>query len=397
MEGMAEIILNPSRGKSLIQHHPWIFSGAVQKVRGKPGQGETVEVVSSDGTWLGRGAYSPESQIRVRIWTFDPQVKIDADFFRTRLAGSLEARRAMGLEATNAVRLVNSESDGLPGLIVDRYAEYLVCQFLTAGAEFWKETLLSELQNLVPCRGIYERSDADVRFKEGLAPVAGRIAGDEPPDAVEIVENECRFLADIRHGHKTGFYLDQRDNRACLARYAEGKEVLNCFSYTGGFAMAALKAGAVRAVNIDSSRSALELAARNAGLNGFDPGAMENTEADVFSLLRLYRDSRRSFDIIVLDPPKFAESRSQIARASRGYKDINLLAFKLLRPGGLLFTFSCSGLMEQGLFQKIVADAALDAGREARIIRWLTQSSDHPASLNFPEASYLKGLVCLVK
>lgn len=395
MGTMADIILNPARGKSLIQRHPWIFSGAVQKVRGNPGQGETVDVISSDGAWLGRGAYSPESQIRVRIWTFDQAQKIDAEFFRARLAGSLEARRVMGLESANALRLVNSESDGLPGLIVDRYADYLVCQFLSAGAEFCKKTILSELQGLIPCRGIYERSDADVRLKEGLSPTTGCISGDEPPDAIEIVENECHYLVDIRQGHKTGFYLDQRDNRACLARYATGKEVLNCFSYTGGFAIAALKAGASRAVNIDSSKGSLELASRNAGLNGIAEGVMENTEGDVFSLLRLYRDSRKSFDIIVLDPPKFAESRSQVARASRGYKDINLLALKLLRPGGLLFTFSCSGLMEQGLFQKIVADAALDAGREARIIHWLTQASDHPASLNFPEAGYLKGLVCL--
>ncbi len=389
------MILNPSREKSLVQRHPWVFSGAVQKLRGKPGQGETIEILSSEGAWLARGAYSPESQIRARVWTFDPDETIGSGFFRNRLAASIGARRVMGLEKTNAVRLVNSESDGLPGVIVDRYAEYLVCQFLTAGAELWKDTIVSELQDLSPCRGIFERSDSDVRFKEGLSPAAGRIAGEEPPGAVEVEENGCRYLVDIRQGHKTGFYLDQRDNRAFLAGYAEGREVLNCFSYTGGFAIAALKAGAGRTTNIDSSRGALELASRNAALNGFGAEAMENTEADVFTLLRRYRDSRKSFDIIVLDPPKFAESRSQIARASRGYKDINLLALKLLRPGGILFTFSCSGLMERDLFQKIVADAALDAGREARILRWLTQSPDHPASLNFPEASYLKGLVCL--
>lgn len=398
MEDMTDIVLNPSREKSLIQHHPWIFSGAIHTVRGRPENGETVEIISSQGKWLARGAYSPESQIRVRAWTFAAGEKIDAGFFRSRLAGALEARKALRLDAdTTALRLVNSESDGLPGLIVDRYADYLVCQFLAAGAEFWKQTIVSELQQLVPCKGIYERSDIDVRSKEGLAPRTGRIAGEEPPEELEIQENGCRFLVDVKQGHKTGFYLDQRENRALLARYADSKEVLNCFSYTGGFGIAALAGGASHIVNVDSSRSSLELASRNAVLNGFAEDRIENVEADVFSLLRLYRDSRRSFDIIVLDPPKFAESRSRIAQASRGYKDINLLACKLLNPGGILFTFSCSGLMERDLFQKIVSDAALDAGRGARIIRWLTQAEDHPAALNFPEASYLKGLVCLVE
>ncbi|HQJ07881.1 MAG TPA: class I SAM-dependent methyltransferase [Deltaproteobacteria bacterium] len=395
---MADVILKGSREKSLTRHHPWVFSGAVDTVRGKPGRGETVDILSPDGRWLARGAYSPESQIRVRVWTFDPEEEVSAGFFGLRLSRSIESRRAIGIEqAADAFRLVNSESAGLPGLIVDRYDRFLVCQFLTAGAERWKDAVVSWLERLTACTGIYERSDADVRAKEGLPPSVGRLSGEEPPEVIEIHEHGCRYLVDVRHGHKTGFYLDQRDNRACLARYASGRDVLNCFSYTGGFSIAALKGGASHAVNVDSSGSALGLAARNVLINGFDPGSVENIEADVFTLLRRFRDSRRSFDLIVLDPPKFAESKGQIMRASRGYKDINLLALKILKPGGILFTFSCSGLIERDLFQKIVSDAALDAGREASIIHWLTQSSDHPVSLNFPEASYLKGLVCLVK
>jgi 23S rRNA (cytosine1962-C5)-methyltransferase len=301
----------------------------------------------------------------------------------------------MSGQDTDAFRLVNSESDGLPGIIVDRYGDCLVCQFLTAGAELWRREAVSQLQEIVPCSCVYERSDADVRGKEGLSPRTGVIAGSAPPELVNIRENGMRFLADVRGGHKTGFYLDQRENRALLAGYARDREVLNCFSYTGGFSMAALSGGASRTVNIDSSGPALDLAARHVELGGFDPSLAEHVEGDVFTLLRKYRDSGRTFDIVVLDPPKFVESRSQLVRASRGYKDINLLAFKILKPGGILFTFSCSGLLDRDLFQKIVFDAALDAGRDARIIHWLSQSPDHPVALSFPEGAYLKGLVCM--
>lgn len=393
---MAEVVLKPGRDKSLVNRHPWVFSGAIERVKGRPGPGDIVEIISSRGAWLGRGAFSPESQIRVRVWTFDQGEKIDAGFFRKRLRSALEARLITGIPGrTDAFRVVNSEPDGLPGVIVDRYADFLVCQFLTAGAELYMHVVAEELNALLPCAGIYERSDADIRLKEGLAPVAGQLSGSAPPDFVEIIENGCRYLVDVRQGHKTGFYLDQRDNRLLLAGYARGREVLNCFSYTGGFGVSALKGGASSVVNADTSRSSLEIASRNLTLNGFDDAGFENVEADVFSLLRQYRGSGRQFDLIVLDPPKFVESKPQLPRASRGYKDINWLAFRLLRPGGILFTFSCSGLMDADLFQKIVSDAALDAGSEARIAHRLTQAPDHPASLNFPEAFYLKGLVCL--
>lgn len=382
----------------MLRRHPWIFSGAIAAVRGSPQIGETVEITGSDGVRYGRGAYSPHSQIRVRVWSFDPDADISADYFRSRLQQALASRPGTQLSAeTGAGRLVNAESDALPGIIVDRYGEYLVCQLLSAGAEFWKDTLLEQLIGLVPCQGIYERSDAGVRDKEGLAQRRGVAFGRQPPDLVEFREGRFRFLADIMGGHKTGFYLDQRDNRAWVAEFAKGAQVLNCFSYTGAFAVAAMIGGAAGVVNIDSSAAALDLARRQSELNGIDPAKIQNVEGNVFAVLRAFREAERRFDLVILDPPKFAESRRQLTRAGRGYKDINLLAFQLLRPGGLLITFSCSGLVGRELFQKIVADAALDAGREAQILHWLSQASDHPTALTFPEGSYLKGLICHVR
>ena len=392
---MATVILKPGREKSLLRKHPWVFSGAIASVSGKARSGETVEIKTRQGELLGHGAWSPESQIRVRMWSFEPREEIDTPFFRTRLGRAIDARKRLRLdEDTNAYRIVNAESDGLPGIVVDRYDNFLVCQFLTAGAEYWKQDIVEQLAQLLPAKGIYERSDVDVRQKEGLQPVSGVLTGETPPDAIEIRENDCRFYVDIKHGHKTGFYLDQRENRAAIAEFAQDAEVLNCFSYTGGFGIYALKAGAKKVTNIDSSAALMELAQRNIELNQLDSKRTENITGDVFKILRQYRDENRQFDLIILDPPKFAESKDQLKRASRGYKDINLLAFKLLKPGGTLFTFSCSGLMEGNLFQKIVADAALDAGRDARMIRWLTQAADHPVALNFPEGSYLKGMIC---
>jgi 23S rRNA (cytosine1962-C5)-methyltransferase len=394
---MASIILRPKRESSLLRRHPWIFSGAIAKVQGDPLAGETVEIRASDGTPLGWGAYSPSSEISVRVWSFDPGEKISPAFFRWRLERAVQARRRLGLlYAHSAVRLVNSESDGLPGLIVDRYGEYLVCQFLSAGIEIWRIDLIDHLNELVESTGIYERSDVDVRNKEGLSPRTGVLAGQTPPDLVKIQEGPYRFAVDIKKGHKTGFYLDQRENRACLAEHAEGAEILNCFAYTGAFAVPALMGGAERVTNLDSSREALVLTRTQAELNGLDPKRIENVEGDVFTLLREYHHSGRLFDLIILDPPKFVHSKAGLMRAARGYKDINLSAFRLLRPGGLLLTFSCSGRLTNDLFQKIVADAALDAGREAQVIRWLHQAADHPTALNFPEGSYLKGLLCRV-
>ncbi|MBN1268273.1 MAG: class I SAM-dependent methyltransferase [Kiritimatiellae bacterium] len=387
------VVLKPGRDESLRRRHPWVFSGAVDGVEGSPMRGATVDVASADGEWLARGGFCPESQIVVRAWTFDPDEAVDREFLRRRLQAAVAARAGLG----DVCRLVNAESDGLPGLTVDHYAGQLVAQFSAAGAEYWKKEITDLLLDIVSCAGIYERSDVDVRTKDGLAPASGVLAGSEPPDLIEISEGECRFVVDLKHGHKTGFYLDQRENRGIVAGYARGREVLNCFSYTGAFGVCALKAGAARVVNVESSAAALELGRRNVDLNGLDASRVEHIEGDVFHVLRKFRDSRRSFDLVILDPPKFVDSRRQLAGGCRGYKDINLLAFKLLRPGGILATFSCSGLVGPDLFQKIVADAALDAGRSAQIVRRLAQAADHPVALSFPEGGYLKGLVCRVE
>ncbi|MBP9005336.1 MAG: class I SAM-dependent methyltransferase [Candidatus Marinimicrobia bacterium] len=392
-----KVLIKKDREKSLLRHHPWLFSGAIERIEGEPQLGETVELRAHDGRFLGFGAWSPKSQIAVRIWSFNPEEEINADFFRRKLSLAVKRRESLfEPNKTDAVRLVNAESDGLPGLIVDRYNGYLVVQFLSAGAEFWRETIVSALTEICPVTGIYERSDVEVREKEGLELRRGLLQGNEPPELIEICENSRRFLVNIRNGHKTGFYLDQRDNRQKITEFSAEREVLNCFAYTGGFAIAALSAGAAKVTNIEASADALELLNRNVALNGFDSAKVENLTDDVFQVLRKFRDQGRSFDLIILDPPKFAESKSQIERASRGYKDINLLAFKLLQPGGILFTFSCSGQISPELFQKIVADSALDAGKSAQILAWLNQSADHPTALNFPEGHYLKGLVCVV-
>jgi 23S rRNA (cytosine1962-C5)-methyltransferase len=393
---MGTIVLKKNRESSLLRRHPWIFSGAI-KEKDVSENGETVEIQSAEGEFLARGAYSASSQIAVRIWTFDPGEEITAEFFHQRLSRAIRQRiHLIKKERPTACRLVYAESDGLPGLIVDQYDQYLVCQFLSAGAEYWKKDIARLLQELSTPAGIYERSDADVRLKEGLPPRQGILSGQPPPPLVCIYENDIRFAVDIPNGHKTGFYLDQRDNREILSHHTLDRDVLNCFSYTGGFAVYALKGGARSVMNVDSSNIILELAEHNMQLNNLSPERYQNVSADVFHLLRTFRDSRRSFDVIILDPPKFAESERQVDKASRGYKDINLLAFKLLRPGGLLFTFSCSGHISAELFQKIIADAALDAGRDARIIQYLGQSADHPIALPFPESRYLKGLICEV-
>jgi 23S rRNA (cytosine1962-C5)-methyltransferase len=392
---MTSILLKPGKEKSLVQHHPWIFSGALDLVPGGIEPGATVDVLSHKRSFLARGAFSPLSQISVRTWTFDPEETVDTAFFRRRLQRSIERRQGdPGFRDGHAVRLVNAESDGLPGLIVDRYADFVVIQCLSTGSEKWKPTIVSLLRELVPCRGIFERSDAEVRSKEGLKPFKGVAAGEAPPDRVEIREGDARFLVDVINGHKTGFYLDQRENRDRILSLAQGREVLNCFSYSGGFGITALLGGASGLTSVDISAPALELLRANLDLNALSPDRAQTLQADVFSLLRTFRDQDRRFDLIVLDPPKFAESRRQLNKALRGYKDINWLAFRLLRPGGVLLTFSCSGLVDTPLFQKVVADAALDARRDARILHRLSQAPDHSVALNFPEGLYLKGLVC---
>ena len=389
----AVVKLKPGRDKSLRRRHPWVFSGAVANVIGSPEAGANVQIHSAEDEILAWGAYSPKSQITVRIWSFEPDLPPDAAWFKNILEGAVKRRSSL-LGEGQACRLVNGESDGLPGVVIDRYADFLVCQFSTAGAEFWREAIINALRELMPCKGIYERSDLDVRQKEGLSTRTGVLGGEEPPELIQIHEYGLQFGVDVRIGHKTGFYLDQRDNRGRVGQYSHSAEVLNCFSYTGGFGLSALHGGAVRVVNIDSSAAALELARRNRALNGLPKNRTEHIEGNVFQVLRRLLHEGRQFDLIVLDPPKFLDTREQFKRATRGYKDINLQAFRLLRPGGQLFTFSCSGLLEPALFQKIVADAALDARRDAQILAHLEPASDHPVLLSFPEGQYLKGLHC---
>jgi 23S rRNA (cytosine1962-C5)-methyltransferase len=391
---MHAIWLKPGREKSLLRRHPWVFASAVQMIKGSPGRGETVQIHSATGEFLAWGAFSPDSQIRARVWSWNQNESIDRDFFRQRLINALALRQMIFSEAsTDAFRLVHAESDGLPGLIVDRYGEILVVQFLTSGVEYWRDSLVEELENCTQIDQIYERSDADVRRLEGLPERVGTLRGDPPPANLSIHENGVNFWVDLQGGHKTGFYLDQRSNRLRLRAYAANREVLDCFSYTGGFLINALRSGAKTVVAVDSSADALQLSRENVVLNQFSDDNVERLSGDVFQVLRNFRDQRREFDLIILDPPKFAPTISQAERAARGYKDINLLALKMLRPGGFLFTFSCSGGINPDLFQKIVASAAEDAGVDAQIIEHLHQDVDHPIALNFPEGEYLKGLI----
>jgi 23S rRNA (cytosine1962-C5)-methyltransferase len=386
--------LQAGREKSLKRRHPWIFSGAVESVEGTPGTGETVEVRSSDGEMLALAAYSPHSQIRARAWCWDGR-EVDASFFTQRIEDAASARNALGIDkASDALRLVHAEADGLPGVIADRYGETVVVQLLSAGADRWRDAIADALCGLPGIERVWERSDADARELEGLKPRVGLLRGKPLPGTPAVHEHGLAFKAEIDAGHKTGFYLDQRDNRQLLHELASGKDVLDCFSYTGGFALNALHGGAKSVVAIDSSGLALDMARANARLNSL--GDAEWIEGDVFQTLRRFRDQRREFDLIVLDPPKFAPTAAHAQRASRAYKDINLLAFKMLRPGGHLMTFSCSGGVSADLFQKIVAGAALDARVDARIEKWLHAAPDHPVALSFPESEYLKGLLCRV-
>jgi len=396
---MKRVLLHKDRDFSLRQHHPWVLSGAIDRVEGgEPEPGETVAVVARGNPLpLALGAWSGASQIRVRVWTFDPAENIDAAFFHRRAQSALDARRRLDiLRPGGAGRLVNAESDGLPGVTVDRYADFLAAQFTSAGAHRHKAEILDALRALVPCRGIYERSDSASLAHEGLAPCCGVAWGEEPPQHVEIREDGRRFLVDVRNGHKTGFYLDQRANRELVGRYAAGAEVLNAFAYTGGFGIAAALGGARHVTHVDLSADALELARRNVALNGLSESAHTFEEANVFECLRACRDRGASFDLVVLDPPKFADSRGAVMKASRGYKDIALLGIKLLRPGGILATFSCSSHVDAALFWKITAAAAMDSRRNVRVLHRLFAAPDHCVSPDFPQGEYLKGFLCSV-
>ncbi|HSJ85984.1 MAG TPA: class I SAM-dependent methyltransferase [Anaerolineales bacterium] len=399
---MPAVILKAGREKSLLRRHPWVFSGAIQHVDENIAPGETVDLLSFDGQFLARAAYSPSSQIRARVWTFDDE-PVDADFFRKRIRAAIQSRDVWGLRReTDSYRLIYAESDDLPGLIVDRYGDVLVLQSLTTGSEFWKETFADILLEETGLSTLFERSDADVRGLEGLEPQVGllrdnipQLSRNIPRGPITIHEHNLLFNVNFAGGHKTGFYLDQRRNRLRVRALAKDLDVLDCFCYTGGFTVNALSGGAKSVLSVDSSADALALCQENIALNQLSPDRHSVLEGDVFHLLRKFRDEGRSFDMIILDPPKFAPTAAQAEKAARGYKDINLFALKLLRPSGRLVTFSCSGGIDAGLFQKIIAGAALDAGVEAQIVEHLSQAVDHPVALNFPEAAYLKGFICL--
>lgn len=391
------LVLAKGREKSLLRRHPWVFSGAVSRMEGKARLGETIDIVDAQGKWLARGAFSPESQIRARVWTFDKNELIDTAFFIRRLQQAQQWRDWLAQrDGLDSYRLIAGESDGLPGVTIDRFGDFLVLQLLSAGAEYQRAALISALQALYPQCSIYDRSDVAVRKKEGLGLAQGPVVGELPPELLPIEENGMKLYVDIKAGHKTGYYLDQRDSRLATRRYVADKRVLNCFSYTGGFAVSALMGHCRQVVSVDTSQEALDVAKKNVELNQLDLSKAEFVRDDVFKLLRKYRDQGETFDVIVMDPPKFVENKSQLQGACRGYKDINMLAIQLLNPGGVLMTFSCSGLMTTDLFQKIIADAAIDAGRDVQFIEQFRQAADHPVIAPYPEGLYLKGFACRV-
>lgn len=396
--------LKAGKEKSLQRRHPWIYSTAVDSITGSPQSGETIKVVDSKGRFQAWAAFSPLSTIRARCWTFDENEKIDEDWIFNSIVKAVAARQTLNAD-TNAIRLVFGEADLLPGLIVDQYADQLVTQFQSCGVEFWRDTIVRSLASSTGCKGIFDRSDAATRLREGLPKRVENLYGLLPPEKIEVVENQIHYLVDVRVGHKTGFYIDQRDNRALaysLAKsfrktFGRGMRALNCFCYTGGFSLALKKGGADEVISIDSSAEALSMAKQNALLNGFKEQDLTWIEANVFEELRKYRDLNEKFDLVILDPPKFASSHHHVDKASRAYKDINLNGLKLLKSGGQLLTFSCSGAIDSDLFQKIIAGAVFDAKADVWMLKKLGAGFDHPLLMTLPEGEYLKGLHLLVR
>lgn len=387
---LRRVFLKKGREGPILKGHPWIFSGAIEKVDEDPEGGVLTDVIDSQGNWIARGLWNPQSQIRVRVLERE---EIDEHFFTRRISQAASLRERYISPSANAYRLVNGEGDFLPGLVVDRYGDFLVCQFLTAGMDRFKGTVVACLTRLFSIRGIYERSEGRVREEEGLPPGVGALAGEEPPELIEIEENQLRFLVDVRRGQKTGFFLDQRENRSLLLSVAREKTVLNCFAYTGAFTAYALRGRAKKVISVESSRSALEMARRTLELNGLAHSEDDLVKGDAFSFLK---DCKDEFDIVVLDPPSLAHRRADIEAASGGYKFLNLHALRILKPGGFLLTFSCSQHLSSDLFQKIVFGAAVDSGRRVRILKKLAHPLDHPVSLHHPEGEYLKGFLLSV-
>ena len=389
---MPRVYLKQGRDRPVRNGHPWIFSGAIEVIEGDPGAAGIADVFDSEKHWIARGLFSPRSQIRVRVLTWEKE-EVDRDFFTRRLSQALSIREKLLREVTNAYRIVNGEGDFLPGLIVDRYNEFLVCQFFTAGMDFFKPLIIDSLSSLLTVKGVFEKSEGRVRDEEGIEPSVGVLAGEPPPETISIEENGFKFVVDVQRGQKTGFFLDQRDNRAFLTTISREKKILNCFAYSGAFSVYALAGGAKEIVSLDSSRPALELAERNLALNGFEIGGSELLKGDAFTYLK---ECDTAFEMIILDPPSLARKRGDVGAATGGYKFLNLHALRHVRPGGFLVTFSCSQHLSIDLFQKVVFGAAVDAGRRVTILKRLGQPIDHPVSLHHPEGEYLKGLVLRV-
>ncbi|WP_026905302.1 class I SAM-dependent rRNA methyltransferase [Pedobacter glucosidilyticus] len=394
---MVDIILKKTKEKAVLQRHPWVFSGALAQVKGKPQNGDVVKVLDADADFLAYGYYNDQSRVAVRLLDWDENATIDEQWWKTKIEAAIKAREHLQNDDTTTCRLIFSEADYLPGLIVDRFGDYLALQILTSGIEQVKETIVNTLSTLLNVKGIIDKSDASARAHDGLQTQHGTLLwGALPPDFVEVKENGVKYLINILEGQKSGFYCDQRDNRKIVASYATGKNVLDCFSYSGGFTLNALlnKAAAVTAV--DSSALAVETLKKNIQLNQFDESKAIAVQSDVNKYLRILKEEGQTFDIVVLDPPKYAPSRSSLDRAARAYKDLNRLGMQVLEKGGLLATFSCSGAMDIETFKQVIAWAALDAGKEVQIIHQFCQPEDHPVRISFSEGEYLKGLFCRV-
>lgn len=396
---MIDLILKKGKERSLLRRHPWVYDTAVQKLSGKPANGETVCVRNADKRFLAWAAYSEASTLRARCWSFDENEMINRDWIAAKIEKALAARAHL-FERTSAVRVIFGEADQLPGLVVDRYGDWFVTQFQAAGVEAWREDIADILMQQPGIKGIFDRSDAATRHREGLTERVETLRGQEPPQEIEVIEDGVRYGVDVRKGHKTGFYIDQRESRLLAQRLAaefkrrhgRGMRALNCFCYTGGFSLALLAGGAAEVVSVDSSEEALAMAARNAARNGFNDERAQWVQADVFEYLRRAREAGETFDLVILDPPKFASSHRHIDRAARAYKDINLNGLRLVAPGGDLLTFSCSGAMDVDLFQKVIAGAVIDSKREAWLVARLGAGCDHPLMMTCPEGEYLKGL-----
>lgn len=394
---MYSIKLKKGKEKAVRQLHPWVFSGAIDQIKGNPANGDVVMVTDSNNDFLAYGFFNDKSRVAVRLLEWNLETEINEDWWRQKIRKAVKSRENLYNEDTNTYRLIFSEADFIPGLIVDRYADFLSVQVLTSGIERIKPIIIDELQKLLDPKGIFDRSDASSRAHEGMdASSGGILAGLEPPEFVTVKENGILYHVNIADGQKSGFYCDQRDNRRLVANYSNGKKILDCFSYSGGFSLNAFRAGAKEVVSVDSSALAIDTLKKNIEINGFNHIPHRLIQSDVNKQLRIFREENEKFDLIILDPPKYAPSRSALTKASRAYKDLNRLAMLLLNEGGLLATFSCSGAVDISMFKQILAWAALDAGKEVQFIDQFAQPSDHPVRSSFPEGEYLKGLLCRV-